>query len=112
HDEHRQPIQIVPGARLLLESDKPLYQPAQTIHLRALAQRPMDGRPVTGRDARFTVLDPRGNQVFQVSRPLSAFGVAATDFALADEITTGSYRARVEVEGAAPGELALSVERY
>jgi hypothetical protein len=105
-------VDLAAAARLFLESDKPLYQPAQIIHLKAIAQRPIDGKPVGARQATFLVFDPRGNEVFRRAAPLSRFGVASTDFPLADEILTGNYRARVEVDGAAPGERVVSVERY
>src|SRR5262249_10310565 len=45
-------------------------------------------------------------------RALSEFGVAAADFALADEILLGAYRARAEVAGATAGEVAVEVARY
>jgi uncharacterized protein YfaS (alpha-2-macroglobulin family) len=112
HDSSEQKISIAPSARLLLESDKPLYQPAQVIHLRAIGMRPLDGKPLATGEVTFVVSDPRGNEVFRENRALSRFGVAAADFALADEILTGGYRARVERPGAQPSELALTVERY
>ncbi len=111
-DSQTHSIAVAAGARLLLESDKPLYQPAQIIHLKAVAQRPIDGRPLGARQATFLVFDPRGNEVFRRAAPLSEFGVAAADFQLADEILTGGYRARVEAEGAASSERLVSVERY
>ncbi len=113
HDVRSHEVSLVSGGKLLFESDKPLYQPTQIIHLRAIAVRPGDGRPVGAHPVTFSVLDPRGNQVFKESRPLSAFGVAAADFALADEITNGTYHARVELGDNGPSsELQLSVERY
>jgi hypothetical protein len=107
-------VELQPGTRLLLQSDKPLYQPSQVVHLRAIGLRSVDGRPVAGRTIVFEVSDPRGNRVFRETRPASPFGVAAADFALADEITLGAYHARVEYEGggAAPAERVLRVERY
>jgi hypothetical protein len=112
HDTQGHEVQVAAAARLYLESDKPLYQPSQIIHLKAVAQRPVDGKPVSSRQATFLVFDARGNEVFRRAAPLSEFGVASADFQLADEITTGSYRARVEADGAAAGERQLSVERY
>ena len=91
-------LALAAGGKLLLESDKPLYQPAQIVHLRAIAMRPTDGKPLSGRDVTFSVSDPRGNRVWTETRALSEFGVAAADCPLADEITTGSYRARVSLD--------------
>ena len=112
HDLHTHEVSLVAGAKLLLESDKPLYQPGQMVHLRALAVRPQDGRPVAAHTATFIVTDPRGNEVFHQDQPLSDFGVTAADMPLADELTLGAYHARVELEGAHAGELALTIARY
>src|SRR5262249_5762038 len=38
-------LELGSGGKVLLESDKPMYQPGQTIHLRAVSVRPQDGRP-------------------------------------------------------------------
>jgi hypothetical protein len=113
HRTETHEVELAPSAKLLLESDKPLYQPAQTIHLRALAVRPLDGKPLTTGDVTFTLTDPRGNRVFLESRPLSRFGVASVDFALADEILTGNWRAQVSLTGErAQSALDLDVARY
>jgi hypothetical protein len=112
HPTETHAVELVPSSRLLLESDKPLYQPAQTIHLRTIGLRPLDGKPLDAGEVTFTLVDPRGNEVFRQGRPLSRFGVAAVDVPLADEILTGPYRARVELGGGASTELPLSIERY
>jgi len=113
-DVHTHEVQLGAGGKLLLQSDKPLYQPAQTIHLRAVAVRPQDGRPMTGHEVTFAVADPKGNVVFRQARPLSRFGVAACDFPLADEISLGRYTVTASLpdELAPPAELGLPVERY
>jgi hypothetical protein len=69
---------------------------------------------MTGHEVTFSVADPRGNVVFRQARPLSRFGVASLDFALADEISLGRYSvtATLPDELAPPAELALPVERY
>jgi uncharacterized protein YfaS (alpha-2-macroglobulin family) len=113
HRTETHEIELAPSAKLLLESDKPLYQPAQTIHLRALAVRPLDGKPLSSGEVTFTLTDPRGNRIFKESRPLSSYGVASVDFALADEILTGSWRAQVSLsDDKASSALDLSIERY
>jgi A-macroglobulin TED domain/Alpha-2-macroglobulin family/MG2 domain/A-macroglobulin receptor binding domain/Macroglobulin domain MG3 len=118
HDAHAQKIELASSAKVLLESDKPLYQPAQVIHLRAIAVRPQDGRPLASGKLTFEVSDPRGNRVFREERTASEFGVASADFALADEIALGTYRARALLarpgaeEADVAGTLDLRVERY
>lgn len=102
-------VQIYPGGRLLLTTDKKLYQPSQVIHVRALALRSMDLRPVARRPVRIQVTDPKGNVVFDQQGRTSRFGVASLDFQLADEINLGHYMVAAWTEGA--GESARSQKR-
>jgi hypothetical protein len=104
-------IPLRSGARVLLTTDKPLYQPGQTIYLRALALRSFDLRPVVGKPLTIEVADGKGNKVFRRTVTTSAFGVAQADFTLADEVNTGDYRisARVDVHSA---EKTVAVRPY
>jgi hypothetical protein len=97
----RHKIDIFPGGRLLITTDKKLYQPSQVIHIRALALRSIDLKPVERRPIVFQVKDPKGNIVFSKNDRTSAFGVASLDFQLADEINLGRYAVRAWTEGAA-----------
>jgi hypothetical protein len=115
--QHEGRLDITTGGRVLLTTDKPLYQPAQTIHCRALALRPIDLRPIADREIVFEIEDPRGNLVLRQQARTSKFGVAATDFRLADEITLGTYRLRALIR--LPGgsvevrdERTVKVARY
>ncbi|MEK6321529.1 MAG: MG2 domain-containing protein [Acidobacteriota bacterium] len=89
-----QPIQLERRDRILLTTDKPLYQPGQTIHLRALA---LDGpthaaaadQPIT-----LEVEDGKGNKVFKKRDRTDRFGIASADFELADEVNFGAYHIR------------------
>src|SRR4051812_24658284 len=53
-----QPLTLKRESRLMLSTDKPVYQPGQTIHMRALALRRPDFKPVAAADAVFTLTDP------------------------------------------------------
>lgn len=97
--------------KLMLSTDKPVYQPGQTIHMRALALRRPDLRPETGRPAVFRVTDPKGNVIFKRTDVTSRFGIVSADCALADEILPGSYRVTCEV-GNTVSETTVEVARY
>jgi hypothetical protein len=96
--------------RLRLSTDKPVYQPSQTIHLRTLTLDKFAGRPFDGEVA-LEIEDPAGNRVFKRALRSSAFGIAAADFALADEVNLGIYRIRAAAGGAV-FEQAVDVKRY
>jgi 5-hydroxyisourate hydrolase-like protein (transthyretin family) len=96
-DKVEQPVTIQREYRILLTSDKPLYQPSQTIHMRALALSTFDLTPARKAMVDFLVEDPKGNKVFRQSVPASDFGVAAADFTLADLVNQGDYKLSVSI---------------
>src|SRR6266545_2888908 len=104
-------VRIIADAKLLLVTDKPIYQPGQLMHLRALALRPFDLRPVENQDLLFEVEDSKGNKVFKKTLKTSAYGVASVDFQLADEVNMGNYNLRA-ILGDQRAEKTVSVKRY
>ncbi len=82
-------------AQILVTTDKPLYQPGQIIHLRALVQDSVSKTPLSRAPITFEIEDGRGNKVFRETADVSRFGVASADFELADEVNMGEYAVRV-----------------
>ncbi len=78
--------------RVLLTSDKPLYRPGQTVHLRALALEALTGRPADGCEITFTVETPQQGMLLRQTSRLSAYGIAWTDFDLPVDAPHGQYR--------------------
>jgi hypothetical protein len=87
-------VQIKTAPKVLLVTDKPLYQPGQRIHLRALALNAQDLAPVAGKELTLEIEDGKSNKVFKKTLPTSDYGIASADFDLADEVNTGEYRIR------------------
>jgi hypothetical protein len=114
--EYTQPIQLEDKAAILLTTEKPLYQPGQTIHVRALALDRVAGHAAADRKLTFEVEDSRGNKVFRSATETDKFGIASAEFALADEVNLGTYHLRAlmgDVQAPAnTAEIALNVERY
>src|SRR5262249_20073142 len=90
-------VRVKSEAKVLLVTDKPLYQPGQLIHIRALALRPFDLAAVAGSDLTFEVEDSKGNKVFKRTQKTSEYGVAAADFQLGDEVNLGDYQVRASL---------------
>jgi anti-sigma factor RsiW len=88
------PVQLARAYRLLLSSDKPVYQPGETIHLRTLALGTVDGQPASGAVARLEVFDSAGQQILSQDQQSSQFGIAATDLPLAADAPLGPYQLR------------------
>jgi hypothetical protein len=104
-------VQIKNSAKIMLVTDKPLYQPGQVMHIRALSLRPFDLRPVAGSELVFEVEDAKGNKVFKRTRATSEFGVASIDFELAEEVNMGDYHVRA-ILGDQQADKTVSVKRY
>lgn len=110
-DEIVQPVTVARKTRVLLTTDKPLYQPGQIIHLRALAMDMGTGTPAAAQPLLFEVMDGKGNKVFKKSLELDAYGVAFADFQLATEVNLGAYVVRATV-GEEATEKQVTVDRY
>ncbi len=110
--ETTETVQLEDKVSVLLTSEKPIYQPSQTIHLRALALDRADRHAAAGRALTFEVEDPRGNKVFRKSTAADNFGVASAEFTLADEVNLGTYHVRAKMGETSAAELAVNVERY
>jgi hypothetical protein len=104
-------VQVKKGAKILLVTDKPLYQPGQVIHIRALTLQPFDLKPVAGRELTFEVEDAKGNKVFKRPARTSDFGVASVDFQLADEVNMGDYHVRALL-GHDQADKSVTVKKY
>jgi hypothetical protein len=115
--EMTQQVRLEDKVSILLTTEKPIYQPGQMIHVRALALDRSNHEASAGRKLTFEVEDPRGNKVFKQSTQTSKFGIASAEFALADEVNLGTYHLRAIMEttdgnAANSAELALNVEKY
>jgi hypothetical protein len=114
--ELTQQVKLEDKASILLTTEKPIYQPEQTIHARALVLDRANHEAVAGRQFTFELEDSRGNKVFKKTTQTDKFGVSSADFALADEVNLGTYHLRALMGDAeAPSstaEIALNVERY
>jgi uncharacterized protein YfaS (alpha-2-macroglobulin family) len=104
-------IKVKTGAKVLLVTDKPLYQPGQLMHIRALTLRPFDLTPVSGESLTFEIEDGKGNKVFKKTERTSEYGIATVDFQLADEVNMGDYHVRA-ILGAVQADKTVAVKKY
>ena len=110
-DRVERPVTIDREYRVLLTTDKPLYQPGQVIHVRALALSTFDLRPAAGQTLEITIADGKGNKVFRQPLTTSDYGVAFTDFQLANEVNNGAYKITAAL-GETSSEKTVTVEHY
>ena len=104
-------LRLETDRRLLLSSDKPLYQPGQSIHLRLLALNAYDRTPEADQPVELIITDGKGNRVFHQQLTSSQYGTAAADFRLADEVNTGKYQISASL-GDLKVEKIVTVDHY
>lgn len=76
---------------VLLSTDKPVYQPGQMIHLRALALDTTAVKAAQEQPLVLMVSDPAGNKLMRKEVTTSAFGIASADFQLDSQAGSGDY---------------------
>ncbi len=115
--EHVEQIRLENKSSILLTTEKPIYQPGQAIHVRALALDRANHLAVAGRQLTLELDDSRGNKVFRKITQTDPYGLASAEFGLADEVNLGTYHLRAILGNAAEApptssEIALQVDRY
>lgn len=104
-------LQVRRESRVLLTTDKPFYQPGQTVHLRSLAMRRPALVPEADEQVIYEIQDPKGNKVYRETSLTDDFGVASNTFKLANEVNLGTWRILATV-GDTTTERAITVDRY
>jgi hypothetical protein len=104
-------VKLKSAPKVLLVTDKPLYQPGQVMHIRALALQAFDLKPVENSELVFEVEDAKGNKVFKRDLKTSEYGVASIDFQLADEVNQGDYHIRA-ILGDQQSDKTVTVKPY
>jgi hypothetical protein len=89
--EERQDVNLWQKPYILVSSDKPIYQPGQTMHARVLifgpAKRALKNAPV-----KLKITDPDQQVLFQSELTTSRFGIASADWSIPANVRLGSYR--------------------
>ena len=104
-------VTIKRAYRVYVTTDKPVYQPGQAIHMRALVLNGMSLEPFVNQPILFEIFDAKGNKVFKSNIDSSKYGIASCDFELAREINLGRYQIRVSVDDV-QSEKTVTVKRY
>lgn len=78
-----------------LSTDKPLYQPGQTVYIKAMSLLLPTLEPSDKKKLTLEIMDPKGNKVLKEEKETSAYGIASTNFVLAREINLGEYTIKI-----------------
>lgn len=105
------PLAVYAPAKVHVITDRPLYEPGNTIQFRATVLRARDLAPLDGRPGRFEVYDPSGTLVLEEKADAADFGVASGSLPLDAGAPTGDWRVRW-TSGAASGEVSIRVAPF
>jgi len=90
HPGITQSLSIPENARFDLTTDKPLYQPGQTVHSRILLLD-RNGHASTQKNVRVDIFDPDQTLVFRVEALTSKYGIATVDWPVPARMRLGEY---------------------
>lgn len=90
-------IQLDSEALMLVSTDKPLYQPGQILHLRALIFD-ASKHAMAGASATLSIDDPEGTNVLRAPLLTSRFGIASLDWPIPDNTRLGDYIVRIKLD--------------
>ncbi|MHC4555950.1 MAG: alpha-2-macroglobulin family protein [Planctomycetota bacterium] len=102
-------VQVRQMPVLLIETDKPIYKPGQTIKGRVLVLT-NELRPVSN-EVNVEITDGKGVKIFREVLTANAFGVAPFELDLASELNFGTWKITAE-SGSASGIVDVRVEKY
>ncbi|PWT87787.1 MAG: hypothetical protein C5B55_14240 [Blastocatellia bacterium] len=106
-----QDIDVFKVSQLIVSTDKPLYQPGQTVHSRVLMLGP-NKLAVASKDITVTVTDPEDTVVFSRELRTSRFGIASADWAVPTTTRLGDYRLKFEADDEELNQTTVKVSRY
>jgi hypothetical protein len=89
-------VSVEQQPRIMLTTDKSLYQPGQTLHMRALVFDPSD-HAVAGEEVGFKLEDEDDTMVFKQTLKTSRYGIASADWPIPESARLGSYKLTLEM---------------
>ena len=104
-------IPLYTPARVHVLTDRPLYEPGNTVRFRAVVLRARDLAPLDGRPGHWFVRDPDGEVLLEEAAPATDWGVVAGTFPIDRQGKTGTWTIAWE-SGAARDEVQFKVEPF
>jgi len=107
--KHETPVRIDKPLVVFLETDKPIYKPGQTIHMRVMTLN-SELKP-SPEDVTVEVLDAKGIKIFRTEVESDEYGMASLELPLSSEPNLGTWKLQAATEKAET-EIDVRVERY
>ncbi|HSK72104.1 MAG TPA: MG2 domain-containing protein, partial [Pyrinomonadaceae bacterium] len=105
---------LVSDAGIYINTDKPLYQPGQTLNVRGLLMKgAFEHTVVSDAELEFSIKDESDTVVFRETVKTSDFGIASVSWQIPENAKLGTYSISVEDEdGDEIGYETIKVSRY
>jgi hypothetical protein len=102
--------------RFSLMTDKPIYQPGQTVHMRVQAFGP-DNHALADADVELGITDPENLNAFRTKVKTSRFGIASTDWEIPGNLRLGDFTISASLGSgdwyeSADAEQKVKISRY
>jgi hypothetical protein len=94
------PIALYTPARIHAITDRPLYEPGNTVRFRALVLRARDLAPLDQRPGTWVITDPNGEVMLEEKAPAGDWGVVAGTFPLDKGAPVGTWKVEWRSGGA------------
>ena len=105
------PLALYTPARIHVITDRPLYQPGNTVRFRAVALRARDLAPLDHRPGTWVIRDPGNEVLLEEAAPAGEWGVVSGSFPLDKAAASGAWKVAWR-SGAAIDEVAFTVEPF
>ncbi|UCG84287.1 MAG: alpha-2-macroglobulin [Dehalococcoidia bacterium] len=102
-------VRVERSSLVFMETDKPIYKPGQTIHMRAITLNP-DLRPES-ESVTVDVLDAKGIKIFRQELNTDEYGIATLDLPISNEPNLGGWKITATSENGET-QLDVKVEEY
>ncbi len=102
-------VQVVNNNPIFIETDKPIYKPGQTIHVRILCLN-NELVPLV-QESKVEIQDAKGIKVFKDELTTNEYGVAFFDLPLASELNYGTWKIKA-TSGSSSSVVDIRVEEY
>lgn len=103
-------VNIETTTRIYLQTDKPIYQPGQTVHIRTLAFSGFSPS-VSTENVVLDVSAPSNDRIFRKTLAPDEYGIAAYDYPLGDRLPFGLYKVKATISKESV-EKSFGVQRY
>ena len=108
---YSRPVYVGTAYNVLVSTDKPVYQPGQTLHMRVLALENVSLAAAAGQTVHVRLQDPNGAYLMDSPVVLSEWGIGSADFDLDSQAATGKYRVIASI-GAREAGRTIEVKPY